>query len=101
VPHDLPAYGGMSSPIAGTLYVASTMSDVLVTKDAGDSWYWSRTSAVSGFNELDGVSFTSPQEGWAWGGDPETDTNPGTGMLLHTTDGGARWQPSLTLSGNS
>ena len=92
LPHGYPA-DSVSSPVPGELFVASSVGDVLVTRDGGASWAWSRTSMVPGFAAPQGVQFVSPTEGWAWG----ADTSGKNGMLLHTTDAGATWQSSLTL----
>ncbi len=94
LPHGYPA-DSISSPVPGELFVASSVGDVLVTRDGGASWAWSRTSMVPGFAAPQGVQFVSPTEGWAWG----ADTSGKNGMLLHTTDAGATWQSSLTVPG--
>jgi photosystem II stability/assembly factor-like uncharacterized protein len=94
LPHGYPAFGGIASPTPGTLFVASTTPYPLLTRDGGASWSWEQSiTSVSGFANLGGLMFVSAQEGWAWG----SDTKANTGMLLHTTDGGASWQLSLTV----
>ena len=94
LPHGYPAYGGIASPTPGTLFVATTTPYPLVTRDGGASWSWEQSiTSVPGFANLSGLTFVSAQEGWAWGSDAKVST----GMLLHTTDGGASWQLSLTV----
>ena len=83
----------ISAPASGELFVATTVSDLLATTDGGTSWGWSRTSAVSGFAGPQGLQFVSATEGWTWG----YSTTLRNVMLLHTTDGGATWQPNLTV----
>jgi photosystem II stability/assembly factor-like uncharacterized protein len=93
LPHGYPA-SAIAAPSAGTLFVATSVSDALVARRGGSSWAWSRTSAVPGFAGPDGVAFVSAQEGWAWG----SDTTGLNGMVLHTTDGGATWKSSLVTT---
>lgn len=83
----------MAAPAPGSLFVATTVSDLLTTTDGGASWGWSPTGAVSGFGQPQSVDFVSPTEGWTSG----SDTSGQHGMLLHTADGGASWQSALTL----
>jgi photosystem II stability/assembly factor-like uncharacterized protein len=77
----------ISAPSPGTLFVATTASDALVTRDGGAAWSWSPTdlphARVPG---LLSITFISPSEGWAGG----------YGVLLHTRDGGQTWQTQLT-----
>ncbi len=94
LPHGYPAHM-IAAPAPGTLFVATSEPDLLVTRDGGATWAWNRTSAVPGFASPQGIQFVSSQEGWTWG----TDAAQRTDMLLHTTDCGASWQPSLTMSG--
>ena len=91
LPFGYPA-SSIAAPAPGELFVATKVSDLLATTDGGTSWTWSRTGAVPGFAEPQGVQFVSATEGWAWG----VDTTLLNGMLLHTTDGGASWQSSFT-----
>jgi photosystem II stability/assembly factor-like uncharacterized protein len=78
----------ISAPAPGTLFIASTASDALVTRDGGASWSWSPANLsppiVPG---LSSITFVSAQEGWAGG----------YGVLLHTGDGGRSWQTQLTV----
>jgi photosystem II stability/assembly factor-like uncharacterized protein len=85
----------LAAPAPGSLFVATTVSDLLTTTDGGASWGWSPTGAVSGFAQPQSVDFVSPAEGWTSG----TDTSGQNGVLLHTTDGGAAWRSALTLPG--
>jgi photosystem II stability/assembly factor-like uncharacterized protein len=94
LPHGYPA-NSISAAAPGTLFVATSVSDLLATTDGGARWTWNRTTAVPGFASTQGVQFVSPQEGWAWG----ADTTGKNGVLLHTPDGGATWQSNLTLPG--
>ena len=91
LPHGFPATGGIASPTPGTLFIATTTPDLLVTRDGGASWSWSPTGSVPGFDTVSGVTFVSPTEGWAWC----------KGLLLHTADDGASWQLRLTTRGDS
>jgi photosystem II stability/assembly factor-like uncharacterized protein len=85
----------IDAPAPGTLFVATSVGDLLYTTDGGASWGWSPTGAVNGFAQPDAVDFVSPSEGWTAG----TDSTGQNGMLLHTTDGGASWQSALSLPG--
>lgn len=89
LPHGFPANGGIASPTPGTLFIATTTPDLLVTRDGGASWSWSPTGSVPGFDTVSGVTFVSPSEGWTWG----------KGLLLHTADAGASWQLRLSIPG--
>jgi photosystem II stability/assembly factor-like uncharacterized protein len=91
LPHGFPASGGIASPAAGTLFIATTTPDLLVTRDGGASWSWSPTGSVPGFDTISGITFVSPSEGWAWG----------KGLLLHTADGGASWQLQFSAPSGS
>jgi photosystem II stability/assembly factor-like uncharacterized protein len=85
LPFGFPA-NAIASPAPGTLFVASTESDLLVTHDGGTSWGWSHAGAPRGFSGLSSLAFASPLDGWL-----------GTeGALLHTGDGGLSWQTQLT-----
>jgi photosystem II stability/assembly factor-like uncharacterized protein len=93
LPHGYPA-NAIAAPTPGTLFVATSQTSPLLTRDGGVSWSWeASTTSVPGFAHLDGLLFVSSQEGWAWGGNARMTA----GMLLHTTDGGASWQLSLTV----
>ncbi|HMK92974.1 MAG TPA: hypothetical protein VK576_08245, partial [Thermoleophilia bacterium] len=85
--------GEMAAPAPGTLFVATSEPDLLVTHDGGVSWAWARTSAVPGFGGLDGVAFTSALDGWAWG----SDVTGQSVMVLRTTDGGDTWRSSVSV----
>jgi photosystem II stability/assembly factor-like uncharacterized protein len=97
LPHGFPANGGIASPTQGTLFIATTTPDLLVTRDGGASWSWSPTGSVPGFDTVSGVTFVSHSEGWAWGSDAKLSS----GMLLHTADAGASWQLQLSTPGGS
>jgi photosystem II stability/assembly factor-like uncharacterized protein len=79
----------------GALYVATTQNDLLRTTDGGATWGWSRTSAVGGFEQPEAVDFVSSTEGWVAG----LDATGENGLVLHTVNDGATWQPSTTLPG--
>lgn len=79
----------------GALYVATTQNDLLTTTDGGATWGWSRTGGVSGFEQPEAVDFVSATEGWVAG----LDATGENGLVLHTVDDGASWQPSVTLPG--
>jgi len=100
LPWPAPQYmslGAIAAPAPGALIAATTVSDLLTTTNGGANWGWSLTGAVAGFGQPQAVDFVSPSEGWASG----TDASGWNAMLLHTTDAGATWQTSLTLSGNA
>jgi photosystem II stability/assembly factor-like uncharacterized protein len=90
LPHGFAA-NAIASPAPGTLFVASTESDLLVTHDGGSSWSWSRAGAPQGFWGLSSLTFVSAFDGWLGG----------EGALLHTGDGGLSWQTQLTAPGFS
>jgi photosystem II stability/assembly factor-like uncharacterized protein len=86
LPHGFAA-NAIASPAPGTLFVASTESDLLVTRDGGGSWSWSPAGAPRGFWGLSSLTFVSALDGWLGG----------EGALLHTGDGGLSWQTQLTV----
>ena len=87
LPFGFPAIA-IASPAPGTLFVATTERDLLVTRDGGTSWGWSPANAPLGFSGLSCLAFASPFDGWL--GTEDT--------LLHTGDGGLSWQTQLTAS---
>ena len=89
----------IASPAPGTCFVAVGLSDVLLTRDGGSSWSWSRTGLAPLASELTGLRFVSERDGWAWGIEA---AGPGApqAVLLHTDDGGETWQEQLRIPGD-
>jgi photosystem II stability/assembly factor-like uncharacterized protein len=85
------AANAIASPAPGTLFVASTESDLLVTHDGGTSWGWSHAGAPRDFWGLSSLTFASSLDGWLGTED----------VLLHTGDGGLSWQTQLSRPGFS
>ncbi len=92
-PFDYPAQA-LAAPAPGTLFMATTPSDLLTTADGGVTWGWSHTGAVAGFTAPAALDFASARDGWAGGGDAAGDF-----VVLRTTDAGATWQASLSIPG--
>ncbi|HTR91994.1 MAG TPA: YCF48-related protein [Trebonia sp.] len=74
-----------SRSAAATTSPAGTPSPSSLTGSPG-AWCASPTSPFLDTNQLTGVEFVSPSQGWA----------VGQGAILATTDGGADWAPQLT-----
>ena len=85
----------IAAPAVDTLFVTTTVGDLLTTTDGGATWGWSPTGSVSGFAQPQSLDFVSSSDGWVSG----TDTSGQNGVLLHTSDGGATWHTNLTVSG--
>jgi len=62
----------------------------VITRTTNGGGFWS-ARIDTGQNALSGVSFVTPQAGWACGLG---------GIILHTTDGGASWTPQTSNTSN-
>ena len=83
---------------------AVSASDIWATDAAGallhssDGSHWTeQASPLRWVSSLDGVSFPDANDGWVVGTDADGN---GSSVILHTSDGGATWQPQQSnLSG--
>ena len=83
---------------------AVSASDIWATDAAGallhssDGTHWTeQASPLRWVSSLDGVSFPDANDGWVVGTDAQGN---GSSVILHTSDGGATWQPQQSnLSG--
>ena len=62
---------------------------ILHTSDGGINWVSQQSSGLSGTNELYGVDFINPLEGWA--------VSVQGGDIIHSTDGGLNWNKQFEV----
>ncbi|NMB75285.1 MAG: hypothetical protein GYA21_09160 [Myxococcales bacterium] len=76
--------GQEEDPSTGQPAIPPSDGFILKTEDGGNSWRFAQEHVSQGC--LYQVTFSGAQQGWAVGGG-------GAGLILHTTDGGATWNP--------
>ena len=77
----------------GNSMVSGWSGTIYGTTDGGSAW--GEPFYQDATNTMNGVAFTSADDGWAVGGD-----GSGGGVILATTDGGADWNPQYTDTGD-
>ena len=85
--------------------VAVTDTDLWAVDQAGallhstDGATWAEQATPTRWSEtLAGVSFPDQADGWAVGG---TDQFMGSGVIIHTSDGGTSWTPQSSVLGSN